>query len=145
MPLLVPASNSTTTISAVGVRAVFGGCAVRSSPFYDLPAGQMSNRAHGSRGTVYSHAVSAPLWVARLIVSARTAEKLTSRHGLDWQEVHDAVVGVHGLHSVWDDDPDRGRRALVEITIRGKRCLVVLYPVADPSEDVYALGSAYPR
>lgn len=52
---------------------------------------------------------------------------------------------VRGLSHAWDDDPERGRRALVEVTIRGKRCLVVLYPVADPSGDVYALGSAYPR
>jgi hypothetical protein len=89
--------------------------------------------------------VTAPLWVARLIISARTAGKLTSRHGLDWQEVHDAIVGVRGLRYVWDDDPERGRRALVEVTIRGRLCLVVLYPVADPSGDVYALGSAYPR
>lgn len=86
-----------------------------------------------------------PLWVARLIISSRTAGKLTRRHGLDWQEVHDAVVGVRGLRYVWDDDPERGRRALVEVRIRGNRCLVVLYPVADPSGDVYALGSAYSR
>jgi hypothetical protein len=89
--------------------------------------------------------VTAPLLVARLIISARTADKLPSRHGLDWHEVRDAVVGVRGLRYVWDDDPERGRRALVEITIRGKLCLVVLYPVADPSGDVYALGSACPR
>lgn len=105
----------------------------------------MSNSAHGSCRSVYSRAVTAPLWVARLIISARTAEKLTGRHGLDWQEVHDAVVGVRGLRFVWDDDAERGRRALVEVTIRGRLCLVVLYPVADPSGDVYALGSAYPR
>lgn len=35
--------------------------------------------------------------------------------------------------------------ALVEVEIRGVQCLVVLYPVDDPSGDVYALGSAYPR
>jgi hypothetical protein len=97
------------------------------------------------RRTVYSRAVTPPLWVARLIISSRTAEKLASRHGLDWQEVHDAIVCVRGLSYIWDDDPDRGRRALVEVGIRGKRCLVVLYPVADPSGDVYAMGSAYPR
>ena len=88
--------------------------------------------------------MTAPLWVARLIISARTAEKLTSRHGLEWQEVHDAIVGVRGLRYVWDDDPERGRRALVEVTIRGRLCLVVLYPVADPSGDEYALGKRLP-
>lgn len=85
------------------------------------------------------------LWVTRLIISARTAEKLASRHGLDQQEVHDAIVCVRGLSYIWDDDPERGRRALVEVRIRGRRCLVVLYPVADASGDVYALGSAYAR
>jgi hypothetical protein len=145
VPRLVPASSSAPTNSAADVRAVFSGCATCPGPFCDLPAEHMSNRAHGSPRTVYSPAVTAPLWVARLINSARTAEKLTSRHGLDWREVHDAIVCVRGLSYVWDDDPERGRRALVEVTIRGRLCLVVLYPVADPSGDVYALGSAYPR
>ena len=86
-----------------------------------------------------------PLWVARLIVSQATAEKLTARHGLDWQEVHDAFVCVSGLRYAWDDDPERGLRALVEAEIRGWPCVVVLYPVEDPLGDVYALGSAYPR
>lgn len=89
--------------------------------------------------------MTTPLWVARLIISARTAEKLASRHGLDQQEVHDAIVCVRGLSYIWDDDPERGRRALVEVRIRGRRCLVVLYPVADASGDVYALGSVYAR
>jgi hypothetical protein len=79
------------------------------------------------------------------MVSQATAEKLAGRHGLDWQEVRDAVVCVAGLQYAWDDHPERGRRALVEVEIRGMRCLVVLYPVDDPSGDVYALGSAYPR
>lgn len=89
--------------------------------------------------------MTAPLWVARLIVSQKTAEKLAGRHALDWREVQDAVVCVAGLRYVWDDHPERGRRALVEVEIRGRWCLVVLYPVDDSSGDVYALGSAYPR
>jgi hypothetical protein len=95
--------------------------------------------------TVYSRAVTAPLWVARLIISQKTAAKLAGRHGLERQEVHDAIVCVADLRYTWDDHPERGRRALVEVEIRGTRCLVVLYPVDDPSGDVYALGSAYPR
>jgi hypothetical protein len=89
--------------------------------------------------------VTAGLWVARLIISSKTAEKLASRHRLDWQEVRDAVVCVVGLLYIWDDHPERGRRALVEVEISGMRCVVVLYPVDDASGDVYALGSAYPR
>jgi hypothetical protein len=85
------------------------------------------------------------LWVARLIISDATRTKLSSRHGLDAGEVTDAVVCVSGLTYGWDDDPERGRRALVEIQIRGNPVIVVLYPVLDPLGDAYALGSAYPR
>ena len=85
------------------------------------------------------------LWVARLIVSDATKDKLASRHGLVWHEVTEAIVGVRGLRYVWHDDPERGRRALVEASVGGRQCIVVLYPVVDPMGDVYALGSAYPR
>ena len=85
------------------------------------------------------------LWVARLIVSQATGTKLSSLHNLNEDEVRDAIVCVAGLSYAWDDDPERGRRALVEVRIRGERVIVVLYPVDDPSGDVYALGSAYPR
>jgi hypothetical protein len=89
--------------------------------------------------------VAGSLWVAHLRVSEATARKLSSKHGLDWQDVRDAIVGVRGLRFVWDDDPYRGQRALVEATIGGRSCAVILYPVDDPLGDVYALGSAYPR
>jgi hypothetical protein len=85
------------------------------------------------------------LWVARLIISDATRTKLSSRHRLNADEVRDAIVCVSGLAYGWDDDPERGRRALVAVHIRGCPVLVVLYPVTDPSGDVYALGSAYPR
>jgi hypothetical protein len=85
------------------------------------------------------------LWVARLIISDATKAKLAGRHGLDWHDVSEAIVGVAGLAYLWDDDPIRGLRAIVETHIRGQRCLVVLYPVDDPFGDAYALGSAYRR
>lgn len=85
------------------------------------------------------------LWVARLIISDATKAKLTGRHGLDWHDVSEAIVGVAGLDYIWVDDPIRGLRAVVETAIRGQPCLVVLYPVDDPFGDAYALGSAYPR
>lgn len=84
------------------------------------------------------------LWVARLIISHATAGKLASKHGLDWRDVRDAIVCVRGLRYTWHYHPDRGRRALVELTINGGRCVAVLYPVDDGSADVFALGSAYP-
>lgn len=86
-----------------------------------------------------------PLWVARLIVSQATRAKLSSKHNLDADEVRDAIVCVAGLDYRWDDDAQRGLRALVQANIRGVAVIVVLYPVLDPSGDVYALGSAYPR
>jgi hypothetical protein len=89
--------------------------------------------------------VPEPLWVARLIVSQATRAKLSSKHNLDPDEVRDAIVCVAGLSYWWDEDPERGRRALVETSIRGVTVIVVLYPVLDPSGDVYALGSAYSR
>jgi len=85
------------------------------------------------------------LWVAQLIISDATKEKLSGRHGLDWREVNAAIVGASGLQYTWDDDPERGLRAIAEAAISGRRCIVVLYPVDDPMGDTYALGSAYPR
>jgi hypothetical protein len=36
-------------------------------------------------------------------------------------------------------------RAIVAIEVNGRNCTAVLYPVADPFGDTYALGSAYPQ
>lgn len=85
------------------------------------------------------------LWVARLIISDATRTKLSSLHHLNVDEVRDAIVCVAGLSYGWDDEPERGLRALVEVPIRGDPVIVVLYPVVDPFGDAYVLGSAYPR
>lgn len=81
-----------------------------------------------------------PIWVAKLLISDATAAKIRSRHGVDPQEVRDAVVCRTGLRFGWHDHRDRGRRAIVETEIRERPALVVLYPAGD---DVYHLGSAY--
>lgn len=85
------------------------------------------------------------LWVAKLSISQGVRAKLASKHDLDAEDVLDAVLCVEGLSGYWDDDPDRGLRAIVETYVRGVRIVVVLYPVIDPVGDAYALGSAYPR
>lgn len=85
------------------------------------------------------------LWVAELIVSDRTKTKLSAKHQLDWRDVRDGIVCVRNRRYTWDDDPERGTRALVEVVVRGRLCIAVLYPVEDPSDDVYALITAYPR
>ena len=85
------------------------------------------------------------LWVARLIISDATKLKLSTLHRLDWHDVNEALVGVRGLSYFWHDDPERGIRAIVAIEVNGRNCIAVLYPVADPFGDTYALGSAYPQ
>jgi hypothetical protein len=83
------------------------------------------------------------LWVAELRISSRTSEKINSLHGVTDQEVKDAVVCVQGLRYVWDDDPERGRRAIIETMIRRRPAYVVLYPTSDGWGDCWNLGSAY--
>jgi hypothetical protein len=85
------------------------------------------------------------LWIAQLIVSDRTAAKLASVHGLDHREVSAAIVGTRNLRYMWHDDPQRGRRAVVEALVEGRVCIIVLNPVNHPLGGVFALGSAYPR
>lgn len=83
------------------------------------------------------------IWVAELRISDRTAHKVSTRHGLHADEIRDAVQCVEGLPFAWDDDPERGLRAIVEVEIRHQLYLVVLYPVSHPMGDVWRLGSAY--
>jgi hypothetical protein len=42
------------------------------------------------------------LWVARLYISDATKEKLASRHGIDWHDVNQAIVGASGLRTRGD-------------------------------------------
>lgn len=84
------------------------------------------------------------IWIASLLVSAATAEKLSARHGLSADEVRDALTCVAGLQYKWDHHPARGSRALVRLDIRDQIVLAVLYPVDDPLGGVWRLGSAYP-
>lgn len=81
------------------------------------------------------------IWVAELRVSDTTRHKLASVHNLDLEVVRDALVCVEGLPYYWDNDRDRGLRAIVDTYVNGIFVKVVLYPVGD---DVWRLGSAYP-
>ena len=87
--------------------------------------------------------VSQIIWVAELRISRQTWEKIQNQHRLSGYDVREAVE--HKLHrAVWDDNPERGLRALIQVTVLNKRVLVVLYPrPADAYGDSYALGSAY--
>lgn len=81
--------------------------------------------------------------VAVLWASYQTEQKLIHKHQMTVEEVEGVLVNVPGLRGSWDDDPERGLRLLVWVTIRGRRALVVLYPTDDPTE--WNLGSAYFR
>jgi len=83
------------------------------------------------------------VWVATLHISDRTAQKIVQTHRITPDEVREAVVGVVGLRYVWSEDPERGERAIIETTIRGRRVLVVLYPRESTMGDEWNLGSAY--
>jgi hypothetical protein len=85
------------------------------------------------------------LWVAELLISERTAAKIRGLHRVQPEDVRDAVVCVERLPYVWDEDEQRGRRAIIRVTIGGRVMDIVLYPVVNhPMGDVYHLGSAYP-
>lgn len=83
------------------------------------------------------------VWVAHLSISRRTAHKITQLHGITEAEVRDAVECVRGLYGRWDDDPERGRRALIDVTVRARPVTVVLYPSKHPMGDAWKLGSVY--
>lgn len=84
------------------------------------------------------------MWVARLYASPTTRQKLVEKHQLVVEDIEDAVLCVSGLPYTWHEHPERGGRALIEVTIRSQRVLVVLYPAEDPLGDAWNLGSAYP-
>jgi hypothetical protein len=83
------------------------------------------------------------IWVARLRISERVAQKISDLHHIEPQEVRDAVECVAGLDVSEDLDPERGWRAIVRTRIRDKDALIVLYPADDPMGDVWRLGSVY--
>jgi hypothetical protein len=87
--------------------------------------------------------VRGKVWIAGLSISPRTRAKIAGRHGLDVDDLRAHLVGIAGLGGSWQDHPERGRRALLEVPFHGRRILVVLYPAPDLGEDVFRLGSAY--
>ena len=90
----------------------------------------------------------ATLEVRTLYVSEAVEAKIEGdgegEHGLDINDVHDAIVGVGRLKFRWHEHPTRGWRALVPTDIDGVPCLVVLYPHRNGGAYDWDLGSAYP-
>jgi hypothetical protein len=83
------------------------------------------------------------IWIARLYISSRTAEKISQKHRISPNEIRDAVVCVEDLEFDWDFHLERGWRALVTTTIRNRPVIVVLYETGDPLGDSWNLGSVY--
>lgn len=81
------------------------------------------------------------VWVATLVVSEATEQKIIQKHSIQVDELEQVIICVPGLRGTWHTHPVRGRRVLIEVFIRGRRALVVLYPTNQPDE--WNLGSAY--
>lgn len=83
------------------------------------------------------------LWVARILISPRTEAKIVGLHNISGDEVRTAVQCRQKLQFSVDVDEERGERVIVEVRIRERPCLVVLYDALHPLGDVWHLGSAY--
>lgn len=84
------------------------------------------------------------VWIARLVVSARTREKIATKHGLDVADLLTRLIAVPGLEYRIDEDEERGRRLVLLVRVGRRPAAVVLYPAPDLGDDAYRLGSAYP-
>ncbi|MEJ7765662.1 MAG: hypothetical protein WKF86_09215 [Acidimicrobiales bacterium] len=85
------------------------------------------------------------VWVAQLHISERTIAKIRGRHGLDPADLRDQIVCVSTLTGRFDEDPIRGGRIIVQVTIHGQEVIAVLYPSKKRIEGDWHLGSAYRR
>jgi uncharacterized DUF497 family protein len=74
-------------------------------------------------------------------VSDATERKIVQKHGIQMDELADAVVNKPGLRVTWNEDGQRGRRLIVEAYIKRRKLYVVLYPT--DVADEWNLGSAY--
>lgn len=116
----------------------------------DLP-GRRHREPSGLWGDLYAAAggewgafvSNSGLWVAELLISDRTAQKIRGAHAIEPDELRQAIVCVEGLPWTWNVDAERGGRAIVEATIRGRVALTVLYDALHPLGDTWNLGSVY--
>lgn len=83
------------------------------------------------------------VWIAELIISRPTANKITARHRLDPEDVYRELVGVSGLSGRVVSDAERGERVLIDFSVGGDRCIAVLYDTHHPLGGVWRLASAY--
>ncbi len=86
------------------------------------------------------------IYLGYIICPPGVIEKINSKHGFTEQDVRDAVQWpARPLRLFWiglHDDP-RGPRAVAIADVSdGRRIKVVLYPVDDPEEGTWRLGTA---
>jgi hypothetical protein len=76
-----------------------------------------------------------------LEVSPRVEEKINSLHGVTLEDVLDALDGL--ISSVWNEEPDRGRRLYVWGRA-GRRVIFVCLRPLDEHAGEWRLVTAYP-
>lgn len=84
--------------------------------------------------------------IGHIVCSEAVAEKIASKHGVDLQEVRDAVQWpARPSRAAWLDDSSdpRGPRLAVEGHTGQRGIRAVLYPV-DPDDGTWRLGTAVP-
>jgi len=85
-------ANHNLAPSIPGVYSVSAAGGPADSPFQPAPP-----PGPAFTDELRSQIVAESLWVARLIISEATKVKLSGKHGLDWRDINQAVVGVRGL------------------------------------------------
>jgi len=85
--------------------------------------------------------VAVPFWISSLLVSQRTYEKISNRHGLRVNDLREALECRPGLRGT-REQTERGPRLYVHLQIERERVLAVLVP-HEYEVDVYYLASAY--
>jgi hypothetical protein len=85
------------------------------------------------------------VWVAELLISRRTAAKISAKHSVSEREVRSALECIEGLQGSVDEHPEHGVRLMIEFTLRGRPALAVLFDARHPMGDVWHLGSVYFR
>lgn len=85
--------------------------------------------------------LSASLWISELLCSPRTAVKINVKHGLDLETVRQHVVGQWGLRGRRLADPDDLLKYALEISMDGRRVVVVVLATDEPT--TFVLKTAY--
>ena len=87
---------------------------------------------------------SETIWIAELLISERTAQKLRIKHGLNPADVRRALLATRGLRARRIRDEERGERFLVRSSVNGEDCLAVLHDASSTDADsVWRLATMY--